>query len=327
VRSPGNVLSEARADELLGDALAQVIDPGVRITAVRRRPNRFSTLFPTEVLELDLSSGDVLAVFVKVLDREQQDHPDKRPDREPRLYRSLLTDPELPVARCLGFRRDPDGGAWELYLEYLDGLDLRYRGLEHWYMAGAGLAELHRHFAGRPDALRSCEFLLKLDEPYFEAWAKRAVAEVARLYPDAGVELARIVKRLEAATALLAAVPITLVHNDLSPKNVLAVTSLEPTRIAFVDWELAGAGCGALDVVHLAHGLDPEARRQLFDTYWLSLEGSPLAIEDRGERDALLAACELHKTLYRLAHAEALGSDEDTVRRWVEDAASCRSRL
>lgn len=299
-----------------------------RVTAVRRRPNPYSTLSPTEVLELDLSSGDAIAVFVKRLGEGQPGHPDKqRRDREPMLYQSLLAEPDLPVARCLGVRRDPSGGAWELYLEYLDGLDLRYRGLEHWYEAGGRLAELHRHFAGRADVLGARDLLLALDERYFEAWAERAVAEVARMHPDAAAKLARVVEDLEPATALPAAQPITLVHNDLSPKNAVAVTGVEPARLAFVDWELAGAGCGALDVVHLAYGLDPEARRRLLDAYWLSLEGSPLAIEDREERAALLAACELHKILYRLAHARALGSDEGTVRRWIEDAAAWRNRL
>jgi hypothetical protein len=299
-----------------------------RVTAVRSRPNPYSTLVPTEVLELDLSSGDTIAVFAKRLDRVQPGHPDKqRPDREPMLYQGPLADPELPVARCLGVGHGPGGEARELYLEHLDGLDLRYQGLERWYLAARRLAELHRHFAERADALRASDFLLRLDRPYFEAWAERAVAELARTHPDRAAELARIVERLEPAPALLAAQPITLVHNDLSPKNAMAVTGGEVPRIAFVDWELAGAGCGALDVVHLAYGLDPDARRRLLDAYWGALEGSPLAVEDRQQRAALLAACELHKTLYRLAHAGTLGSDEATVRRWVEEAASWRSRL
>lgn len=300
----------------------------VHVTAVRRRANPHSTLLPTEVLELDLSSGDAVSVFVKRLDETQPEHPDKqRRDRELMLYEDLLADADLPVARCLGVRRERDGRARELYLEYLDGLDLRYRGLEHWYVAAGRLADLHRHFAERPDLHRARQFLLRLDERYFEAWAERALAEVAQMHPDAAARLAREIEDLEPATAPLAAQPITLVHNDLSPKNAVAVTSVEPERLAFVDWELAGAGCGALDVVHLAFGLDPEARRRLFDAYWIALEGSPLAIADGRERAALLAACELHKTLYRLAHVRALGSDEDTVCRWLDDAASWRSRL
>jgi aminoglycoside phosphotransferase (APT) family kinase protein len=300
----------------------------VHVTAVRRRSNPHSTLLPTEVLELDLSSGDAVSIFVKRLDETRPDHPDKeRRDRELMLYENLLANADLPVARCLGVRREHDGRARELYLEHLDGLDLRYQGLEHWYVAAGRLADLHRHFAERADLHRARRFLLQLDHRYFEAWAERALAEVAQTYPDAAAKLTHVIEDLEPATAPLAAQPITLVHNDLSPKNAVVVTSVEPERLAFVDWELAGAGCGALDLVHLAFGLDPEARRRLFDSYWLALEGSRLAIADRGERATLLAACELHKTLYRLAHVRAFGSDEATVSRWLDDAASCRSRL
>jgi aminoglycoside phosphotransferase (APT) family kinase protein len=300
----------------------------VRVTAVRRRPNPYSTLFATEVLELDLSSGDAITVFVKRLDEAQKGHPDKRRrDREPMLYQSLLADPDLPVARCLGVRHDPDGEARELYLEYLDGLDLRYQGLERWYLAARRLAELHRHFAERAEVLRASDFLLRLDQRYFETWAERAVAELAPMHPGCAADLSRIVGRLEPAPALLAAQPITLVHNDLSPKNAIAVTGSEIQRIAFVDWELAGIGCGVLDVVHLAYGLDHDACQRLFDAYWGALEGSSLAVEDRKQRATLIAASELHKTLYRLAHVTTLGSDEDTVRRWLKDAASWRSRL
>jgi thiamine kinase-like enzyme len=297
------------------------------VTAMRRRPNPYSTLVQTEVLELDLSSGDTIAVFAKPVDRAQPGHPDKqRPDREPMLYRGLLADPVLPVARCLGARQ-AGGETEELYLEYLDGLDLRYQDLEIWYLAAGRLAKLHRHFAERADALRAGDYLLPLDERYFEAWAERAVAALARMHPGCAAGLSRIVERLDPAPALLAAQPITLVHNDLSPKNAMAVTAGEAPRIAFVDWELAGVGCGVLDIVHLAYGLDADPRRRLFGAYWQALEGSPLVVEDREQREALLAACELHKTLYRLAHVEALGSDEATVRRWLQEAASWRSRL
>jgi aminoglycoside phosphotransferase (APT) family kinase protein len=167
--------------------------------------------------------------------------------------------------------------------------------------------------------------LLALDEAYFAAWAERAVAEVARLHPDVAIALARVVAPPEPAAALLAAQPPTLVHNDLAPKNVVAATNSE--RIAIVDWELAGLGCGVLDVVHLAHGLAPREHRRLCDAYWRALDGSPLAVDDAGERDALIAACTLHKTVYRLAHARALARDEATVRRWVDEAAGCRSRM
>jgi aminoglycoside phosphotransferase (APT) family kinase protein len=314
--------------ERLGEVLAPEIGLDVRIAAVRRHPNPYSTLFATHVLEIELTSGGTMVVFVKLLGDAQLDHPDKRRrDRELVLYRWLLSDPDLPVPRLLGIGRDPASGAPELYLEYLDGLDLRYCGLEHWHVAVARLAELHRRFAQRADVIAASDVLLAIDDAYLGAWAERAVAEVAQLCPDAVASLARAVERPEPAAALVAAQPVTLVHNDLSPKNIVAVTSSEPARVAIVDWELAGAGCGVLDLVHLAYGLAPREHRRLCDAYWRALDGSALAVDDGRERDALLAACALHKTVYRLAHARTLARDEATVRRWVEEAAACRSRL
>jgi Phosphotransferase enzyme family len=298
------------------------------VTAMRRSPNPYSTLSPTEVLELELGSGGAVAVFVKRLGEAQPDHPDKRQrEREPLLYESLLAGAGLPVPRCLGIGRDEHGRARELYLEHIDGLDLRYRGLEHWYATAAQLAGLHRRFAAAGELDDARELLLTLDERYFVAWAERAAKEIAALHPAPAERLARLVERIEPAAALLAAQPATLVHNDLSPKNAMTVDGGGPPRVAFVDWELASAGCGALDVVHLAYGLDPVSRRRLLDVYWLGLDGSPLAVAEGSERAAVVAACELHKTLYRLAHAGAFGSDEATVSRWVEEAESWRSRL
>ena len=280
------------------------------------------------MLEIELSSGGTMPVFVKRLGEEQASHPDKqRRDRELLLYTRLFASTELPVPRCLGVERDPASGAVELYLEYLAGLDLRYRDLEHWCRAARRLADLHRYFAERADALAVSDFLLTLDANYCEAWAQRAVAEVAELYPNTAGRLARLLACVDPAIELLVAQPTTLVHNDLSPKNVMSVTGSGAARVALVDWELAGVGCGALDLVHLAYGLDAEAHRRLCDAYWQRLEGSGLAPRDADARDALLAACELQKTVYRLAHATALGSDEDTVIAWIEQLASCGSRL
>lgn len=300
-----------------------------RVTAVRRTANPYATLSPTEVLELELGSGGAVAVFVKRLGVGQPGHPDKRErEREPLLYESLLADPALPAPRCLGVGRDGAGRARELYLERLDGLDLRYRGLDHWYAAAGRLADLHRRFAGTAELDRARGFLLDLGEGYFLEWAERAAAEVAAVDADAAAELARRVEPLEPVAALLAAQPATLVHNDLAPKNAMTVEAGEaPPRVAFVDWELAGAGCGALDVVHLAYGLEPEARRRLLDAYWRGLDGSPLGGGDPPERERLIAACEVHKTLYRLAHARGLGGDRTTVARWVEEAAGWRREL
>jgi Phosphotransferase enzyme family len=299
-----------------------------KVLSADRTPSRFATLFPADVVTVRLHSGETRSVFVKRLGSEEADHPDKeRRDREACVYEQLLDDERLPVPRFYGWEWDADGRRRELYLEYIDDLSLRYQPLDHWLAAARELARLHRWFAERRDRVRPLSFLIRIDEEYVRAWAGRAVDTTSSLSPQLGIRLRHAVEGIAPAGALLARMPPTLVHNDLSPKNAIAVTGSEIQRIAFVDWELAGIGCGILDVVHLAYGLDHDACQRLFDAYWGALEGSSLAVEDRKQRATLIAASELHKTLYRLAHVTTLGSDEDTVRRWLKDAASWRSRL
>jgi hypothetical protein len=307
------------------EALRLALGGGISVVEATRRPNEFSTLFPSDILHLELSSGEELFLFAKQLTGEQVDHPDKlERRREAWVYENLLSDSALPVPRWFGLGQNPATGCQELYLEYLDGLSLRYQGLEHWFPAARRLADLHLHFAARSELLRSGGFLLELNERYFEAWAERAVSAVGAVSAGLATRLEHVVSSLEPALAVIVAQPCTLVHNDLSPKNVIAVTTSRPPRIAFVDWELAGVGCGVLDLVHLKYGLGADDDRRMRETYWERLADSELAPKSTSEQRSLLGACELHKTLYRLAHIETLRSPPRTVAQWVEDAERFR---
>ena len=121
-----------------------------------------------------------------------------------------------------------------------------------------------------------CEFLLRLDAEYLHAWADRAVETVRDLYPDAAAGLERVVRDYGRVSALLGRQPPTLVHNDLSPKNVLADRSEPPAAIYFVDWETAGVGCGLMDLAHLKYGLGPEDDQAMCAAYQSELESTGL---------------------------------------------------
>ncbi len=289
------------------------------VVSAERTPSRFATLFPADVVTLRLRSGETRFVFVKRLGSEQADHPDKeRRDREVRVYQQLLDDGRLPVPRFYGWEWDHENRRRELYLEYVDDLSLRYQALEHWLEAARELARLHRWFAERRDRLDALTFLLRIDEAYIQAWAERAVGAAWALSPRLGLRLQRAVEGIGPAAALLAGMPPTLVHNDLSPKNVIASRSASPARICFVDWELAGFGCGPLDLVHLRYGLGPADASRMWSTYRAELEGTDV-VPDGVEEVAVLAACELHKTLYRLAHAGRWRLPLSTVEEWIAD--------
>jgi hypothetical protein len=314
--------SDSEATGVLSALIARALGPGIEVRTMAREPSPFVTLFPAEVLTLDLSDGRQMRVFLKHLGPEQSDQPDKqRRDREVLVYEQLLAHrSELPVPRYFGSRWNAATRRHELYLEHVDDWALRYHGLEHWFTAAARLADLHAHFAARAEELRAADFLLTLDQPYFAAWAERAQAAVTQQSCDLGCRIAAVCSAYAPVCDLLASRPATLVHNDLACKNVLADRSSTPARICVIDWELAGVGCGLLDIVHLKYGLDPANDAEMTAIYRQKLRSSNLLPNSDREFSCLLAACELHKTLYRLAHSPEWKLPMETLAQWVTES-------
>ncbi|HKB00606.1 MAG TPA: phosphotransferase [Gemmataceae bacterium] len=300
----------------------------IQVAGLRRKPSPFATLSAAEVLTVALADGGEDAVFVKHLGPAGADEPDKeRRDREVRVYEDLLGRAELPAVRYYGSRWNGATERHEIYLEYVADWNLQYHHLEHWFTAAQRLAQFHGHFAARAGELAARDYLLRLDAAYFRAWAGRALATVAAQSAGLAAELAPVVDHYDPAADLLARQPATLVHNDLAPKNVLALRSSRPARICFIDWEMAGVGCGLLDLVHLKHGLGPADDERMCAAYTAELVGAGLLPTGAAEWDRLVAACELHQTLYRLAYSRSWGLSPATVAGWVREARQFLDRV
>ena len=315
-------IDQDRTTQTLEELLSSELGEPVRVDRVQRRPSEFATLSAAEVLSVLLGDGRELRLFLKHLGPEQSDQPDKqRRDREVRVYEDLLRgNSGLPVPRYFGARWNAATHRHELYLQHVDDWNLRYHGLTHWFTAAARLADLHGHFARDGRKLLECDFLLRLDETYFQAWAERAVAAIRALESSLGQRLGRIAGEYGSAARLLATQPPTLVHNDLAPKNVIAARDGATAQIFIVDWEMAGVGCGLLDLVHLKFGLDPLNEERMVSAYCNQLHSAGLLPTDEQEFSRLLAACELHKTLYRLAHCPKWQLPLHRISGWVDEA-------
>jgi aminoglycoside phosphotransferase (APT) family kinase protein len=328
---PGHTLTgvpDARLCHTVECLVQQAWGRPVKVAALRREPCRFATLFPAEVLSVSLHGGEALGLFVKHLGTEQADHPEKqRRDREVQVYEHLLRHEGLPVARYYGSVWDEQVRRRLVFLEHVADWNLKYQDIEHWFTAARRLAQLHVHFAAHSEALLARDYLLRFDAAYFSDWAGRALAAVAGGAPALAAKLRHVVSHYECAIDVLVRQPLTLVHNDLAPKNVLADRSSSPARICFVDWEMAGVGCGLLDLVHLKYGLDSDNDRRMVAAYCEGLAGTGLLPPEPRELDRLLAACELHKTLYRLAFSQTWGLPPPRVEEWVREAQAFIDRL
>jgi aminoglycoside phosphotransferase (APT) family kinase protein len=300
----------------------------VKITGLRRKPSPVAGVFPADVLRVYLEGGEKVTLFVKHLGPEQAEHPDKQcRDREPRIYEDLLGRDSLHVPQYYGSRWNEVTRRRELYLEYIGDWSLKYQELDHWFAAAPKLARLHAHFAMRAAELQARDYLLCLDTAYFHRWAERASAVVAEEDPGLAAGLAEVQAGYSRVAEILTQQPVTLVHNDLAPKNVIADRSQDPARICFVDWEMAGVGCGLLDLVHLKHGLDPASDQKICTAYCAELGGTGLLPSSPSELRRLFAACELHHTLYRLAHSKAWGLARERVAQWVADAQNLTGQI
>jgi hypothetical protein len=318
------VQAQVTLERLLGRARGHA----ARVVGLRRELNPFVSVFPAEVLFVALEGGEEVRLFVKHLGPEQADHPEKQcREREQRVYEELLREERLPVSRYYGACWNRATQRRELYLEFIDDWNLKYQELEHWFTAARRLAHLHAYFARRAATLLASDFLLRLDPPQLTSWALRALAVVADQSPDLAGELVPVVDGYDRVCWIVCAQPLTLVHNDMAPKNVLVDRSSDPARICLVDWEMAGVGCGVMDLVDLKYGLDPGDDRRMSAVYCAELAETGLLPSTQEELAGLFAACELHRSIYRLAFSKAWKIPLERTAHWVAEIKALARRL
>ncbi len=327
-RPPAIDIDESELCDSVAGALAERFGREVEVVSLIRSPSPYATVFPADIVEARLADGTVSRLFVKYLGSEESAHPDKLgPEREIRLYRDVLVGEGLPVVRFFGAPWQPRLGRHQLILEHVDDWNLKYHDLPVWYRAAHEVGRLHAWFADRLPVLRDSGVLSRLAGEYVWDWARRAAAEATDRGSELGARVAGVLRRYDVVAATLDAAPATLVHNDLSPKNVVADSSEKPPRICLVDWESAGIGSGLLDLTNLSYGLGLEARRRMRDAYRSGLEAGGVTASPARELLEQELASEAHKALWRLAHCGAWGLSDREAHQFAEEAETALAAL
>jgi len=257
--------AELPSDDDLSAALRRLM-PATGATVSGRRPNAYTSSSRSEVVTVRTDDGGHLELLVKYDRGEPDPFPSCRHgiDYCARVYQAVVAAAPLQHLLTLGTIRIGRGSLPALVLEHLDGA---FRVGEAPEVSGIlSAAEwcgcFHRWAESRCDAV-DLAFLARYDADYYRAWADVALRRAA----DAGALSAWL---LAVCTAyrdladLLAAAPVTIIHGEMSPQNVLWLEG----EIYPIDWESAAIGPGEIDLAALLFGWPEETVGRCIDAYW-----------------------------------------------------------
>ena len=334
-------VATAELCKALEHALSQHFGVVRSIAKLERRPSPYRTSFALEELDLLLDDGTRLQLMFKDLGSQgllavaRQAKPAflYDPLREIETYRAILAPNRIGAATCYGAVIDPLLGRYWLFLEKVPGVELYQVGeFTTWQQVSRWLAVMHGRFAEDVKLLTGAAHLLIYDRDFYRLWVCRAQEflrhgkalesrDVRRRFDRLTAGYDRVVERL-------VALPITFIHGEFYPSNVLIQETAAELRVCPVDWEMAAVGPGLIDLAALTAGRwTGEKRIALAMAYRAELvpnEGWPPAPE------VFLAAldyCHLHLAVQWLGWASDWSPPPEHAQDWLFEALRLAEKL
>jgi hypothetical protein len=325
--------ADATVRERLERALAETRGEPVAVAELSRRPFEYETSFAIDALDVLLAGGEQLALIVKDLGAGLSPAAAGAkpaftldPRREVAVYRELLAGSGLSTPHLYGTWLDPAaGGAW-LFLERVEGEVLTDVGeAAIWREAAAWSAGLDAAVAD--GSAGPTVPLLHRDGVWHRHWLEAAAATLAE---DQGEDAASLAARLRAdrdhLVERLEELPTTFVHGELYASNVLIERGAGTTRIAPVDWELAGLGPYALDLAALVAGWGESERMEMIGAFH---EALPPPLRELGLERTVQATdlCRLALAVQWIGWARGWQPPEGHRHDWAAEATELLDRV
>lgn len=322
-------------DDVNLDAI--VIDAGAPGATVTRRPFEYATSHRLEEVDVDCHDGRKLHLVAKhvgqkgMTEAAQLARPAalNRAARELAVYRDVLSGAGLGTPELVGGFASDDDDTGVIVLERVEGTPLAEIGdFTVWEAAARWLARMHAAFSGVPtwfpeSTPGSRSSLVRYDRDLLAAAGRRGLARAAQQALGSAELCVALGARHEYALRALESAPITLVHGDFYPSNIIVAGD----RIAVVDWELAGTGPAVLDLAALAAGgWNSEQRHDLIRAYH-----EETLVQRRPETFTALARrvelASLHLALRWVGSAPDWEAPDEHRRDWFADAVAALARL
>jgi Ser/Thr protein kinase RdoA (MazF antagonist) len=254
--------SDAELRAALERALTEVGAAAPR--EIVRASSPYRTSFPLEELTVGLGDGSELRLAFKRIEWDALSADGRLakpsflhdPLRERAVYAHVLPAAEPGAPRYHGSLLDPDAGRCWLFVEWVAGRELYQvgeRGL--WEEVARWLGRTHARLGADLDRHLAAGRLLDHDGAYYGRWLERARRFAAEAGDEArSLALDRLAAGYETVLDGILALPRTVIHGELYASNVLVAGDPADPRVCPVDWELAAAAPGILDLAALVSG-------------------------------------------------------------------------
>jgi thiamine kinase-like enzyme len=217
----------------------------------RKRQEREST-FPSEVVTFRTNDGREAVMWCKYSSGRGRSEPAWHHAHghrggltyEASIYRHVLEPLHLSTVRLLGASESQRGAAW-IAIEYLDDALPIKSVPDAITNAAEWIGRFHARNETRVTAA-SLQFLTRYTADYYRGWADRTL-EFARRHLRDCRHVEQVCAAFDPASADLLAAPLTIIHGEFYPSNVLWHRSV----VYPVDWETAAIGAGEIDLVCL----------------------------------------------------------------------------
>ncbi len=247
-----------------------------RIAQMQRWLSEYYSSYVMEEIDLVLESGERFELIFKnlscnaILEGAAKTKPFflYNPLREIDAYRTVLAPDPIGAPRFFGAHVDPASQEFWLFIERVPGTLLWQFGEdEMWQYVAGWLGGVHAQFRSHAERIEEADTsnFKRLDRHYYWQWISRAQAFVRRSvigdFCDPTCNIDWLAERFDVVIERLSSLPITFIHGEFYPANVLVRKDGDDIRVCPVDWETASVGPGLLDLSAMTSGNWTEPQR------------------------------------------------------------------
>lgn len=257
---------DAHQLEVLQEGLHRHPDVQARITGVASSSLHSYSTHPIQRLLVTLDDGRHITVIFKQLQGDGR----RYPAREVLLYERLLRGRRFDAPALYACYSDEVKDCHWLFLEDVGDSRLEWCETAVWHQAFGWMARMHADAYGQESQLRALGCLAEHDGNFWDRLAGSAREQLHLRARSALGPFDRAMTAYRHAVAGIEVEPRTLVHGDLSCKNLLVQQEGDRIRFRSIDWEWAAVGLPAWDVTKLLSGWGLQ-RQELLASYLTEL--------------------------------------------------------